>query len=177
MDKNNSLVVNTVYPSKENDKFFLLQDDYKELKMSTRFKLVIKNTDIEDMGFYNCTIGNGLGNSFFGFEVKQKSIFKIFSINKTDFFILQAKPINAQLTLALIIIFSILIIILVLSIFLLVCMQRIRKEKVIKSLPNVSDHSEYEHNDKSTTQQYQVYTCENAVFKEISKNLSDVNLI
>lgn len=43
--------------------------------MSTQFKLVIKNVKSEDEGFYNCTIGNELGNAFFLFEVKQKSIF------------------------------------------------------------------------------------------------------
>lgn len=61
------------------------------------------------------------------------------------------------------------------SILVLIYMQRIRKEKVIKSLPSVSDHSGYEQNDKSH-QQYQIYTCENMIFKEIPKNLSDVRI-
>lgn len=52
-------------------------------------------------------------------------------------------------------------------------MQRIRKEKLVKSLPSVSDHSGYEHNDK-LHQQYQIYTCENMIFTEIPNNLSDV---
>ncbi|RNA37103.1 irregular chiasm C-roughest isoform X1 [Brachionus plicatilis] len=159
MDKNNSMVIRTVYPSRENERFTMLQDDFKELKMSTRFKLVVRDANSDDEGFYNCTVGNGFGNGFYGFQVKRKS-----------------EPINALLTLALIIIFSILIFILILSIFALICMQRIRKDKVTKSLPSVSDHSGYEHNDKST-QQYQIYTCENAVFKEMSKNLSDVDFI
>lgn len=72
MDQNNSYLVNT---SKENGKFFLLEDDFMELKMSTKFKLVIKNVKTDDEGFYNCTIGNEFGNAFFSFEIKKKCNF------------------------------------------------------------------------------------------------------
>lgn len=67
------MVIRTVYPSRENERFTMLQDDFKELKMSTRFKLVARDANSDDEGFYNCTVGNGFGNGFYGFQVKRKS--------------------------------------------------------------------------------------------------------